>query len=312
VTPLAAVPIAAEVFGRLLYLLVLLGVGVFGQAVGLLDDVWTGRLNALAFYVALPALVFTSTYDRPLADLVSPTLVVGLWVVVFTTAALAWFVHRYRESPARQSVAVVQSYHTNIGYLGLPLVAATFGAETTAVASVILGIVSLTQTPLTVLVLTRMNDADASLREEVGSLLRNPVLASLAAGLVVSTVGMGVPAPAVGGMSAVSELALPAALVCVGATLPLDLPSVNVDATAAIVVLKVCCMPAVAWVVFSALGVPATVFAAGVTMLAMPTAVSTFVYAGELGGDAQFASTNVFATTVASVGSLFVLLPIVG
>jgi predicted permease len=87
---------------------------------------------------------------------------------------------------------------------------------------------------------------------------------------------------------------------------------VDLDATVATTVLKICCMPAVAWLVFSALDVPPRTFVAGVTMLAMPTAVSTFVYAGELGGDQQFASTNVFATTVASVGSLFILLSVVG
>jgi predicted permease len=36
--------------------------------------------------------------------------------------------------------------------------------------------------------------------------------------------------------------------------------------------------------------------------------VSTFVYAGECGGDDAFASTNVLATIVGSVGTLFVLL----
>jgi predicted permease len=306
----AAVP--PEVLFRLLSLLVLLGVGIGARAAGVLGAERRDNLNAFAFYVALPALVFTATYDRNLGALVSPALVVGLWLVVATTALLAWLVHRYRESTARQSVAVVQSYHANIGFLGLPLVAATFDGTTTAVASVILGVVSLTQTPLTVFLLTRMNDAEASVRAELAQLVRNPVLGSLVAGILVSATGTTVPGAAVGGLGAVAELALPAALICVGATLPLDLPSVNLDATVTTTVLKVCCMPAVAWIVFSALGVPPRTFVAGVTMLAMPTAVSTFVYAGELGGDQQFASTNVFATTVASVGSLFVLLSIVG
>jgi len=41
---------------------------------------------------------------------------------------------------------------------------------------------------------------------------------------------------------------------------------------------------------------PALIFA--------PTAVSTYAYATELGGDATFASLNVFATTVAALGTL--------
>lgn len=40
----------------------------------------------------------------------------------------------------KRSVAIVQSYHGNMGFLGLPLVAATMGGEAAAVASVMLGV----------------------------------------------------------------------------------------------------------------------------------------------------------------------------
>jgi len=46
-------------------------------------------------------------------------------------------------------------------------------------------------------------------------------------------------------------------------------------------------------------------------MLGTPTAVSTFVFANELGGDREFASLNVFVTTLASVATLFVLITLV-
>ena len=274
-------------------------------------SVCSTRRERTDFYVALPALVFTSVYGQPLGDLLSPALVVGLWLVVFGTAVVAWYVHRYFSPDSRRGVAVVQSYHTNVGYLGLPLVALTFGEQTTAVASLVLGIVAVTQLPLTVLLLVSVNDGDVRLRDEVGNLCRNPVLVALLVGMAASTLNVAVPAAAADGLGALSELALPIALLCVGASLPLDVASVNPSATGAIVALKLAWMPALAWAVFSALGVAAQTFVAAVVMLAMPTAVSTFVYAGELGGDDQFASVNIFVTTVASLGSLFVLLQLV-
>jgi len=90
-----------------------------------------------------------------------------------------------------------------------------------------------------------------------------------------------------------------------------DLPNVDIGTTASVVAVKVACMPAIAWAVFSLLDVGAATFTAGVVMLGMPTAVSTYVFAAELGGDAEFASLNVFVTTVASVLSLFVLIELV-
>ncbi|SFC72727.1 hypothetical protein SAMN05444422_11730 [Halobiforma haloterrestris] len=301
-----------EVVGRLLALLVVLLLGTGLRSSGLLDGGRTAALNAVAYYAALPALIFVSTYDQPIAGLLSPALLAGLLIVLFGTAAIAWVVHRNRKTQARRSVAVVQSYHSNIGYLGLPLVAATFDAEVTAIASVILGVVTLTQLPLTILLLSTINGADVSLASELRGLATNPVLLSLIGGLAIGTIGVPFPATAATGLEYLGALALPLALLCVGASLEVDLPSIDPGATGSVVALKIGCMPVLAWVVFSLLRVDPATFTASVVMLGTPTAVSTFVFATELGGDAEFASLNVFTTTLASIATLFVLIALVG
>ncbi|MFD1599984.1 AEC family transporter [Halobellus rarus] len=301
-----------EVLARLLGLLALLLVGTGLRFSGVLDAARTQRLNALAYYVALPALVFVSTYDRAIGELLTADLFVGLLSVVFATAGVAWLLHRSRGRSGRQSVAIVQSYHSNLGYLGLPLVAATFDARVTAIASVVLGVVSLAQIPLTIVVLTTINEADAPIAEELGRLVRNPVLATLVAGLAVGSLGLSVPGPLTAGLDVLGALALPIALLCVGASLQIDLPNVDVGASGAVVATKIAIMPALAWAAFSVLSVDAATFTAAIVMLGTPTAVSTYVFANELGGDEEFASLNVFLTTLASVGTLFVLIRAVG
>ncbi|ELY57672.1 AEC family transporter, partial [Natronolimnohabitans innermongolicus] len=285
-----------EVLGRLLALLVVLLAGAGLRASGILDAGRTARLNAVAYYVALPALIFVSTYDQAIGELLSVTLVGGLLFVLFTTAALAWLVHRRRESVGQRSVAVVQSYHSNLGYLGLPLVAATFGPEVTAIASVVLGVITLTQLPLTILVLSTLNGADAAIGDELRGLAKNPVLLALIAGLGVGSSGVAVPGTVAVGLDVVGSFALPLALPCVGASLEIDPLSIDFGATGSVVGLKIVCMPALAWAVFSALSVDAATFTATVVMLGTPTAVSTYVFAAKLQGDEEFASLNVFAT----------------
>ncbi|MFB6090097.1 MAG: AEC family transporter [Halobellus sp.] len=301
-----------EVLGRLLGLLVLLAAGTGLRLGGVLDEVWTRRLNAIAYYVALPALVFVSTYDRGIGDLLTPALVGGPVAVLLGTAALAWLLHRNRADRERRGVAIVQSYHSNIGYLGLPLLAATFGDDVTAVASVVLGVVSLTQVPLTITVLTGIDGTDGSVATELVELAKNPVLLILVLGLTVGSLGIGVPGAVTAGLDVLGSLALPLALLCVGASLRFDIPDGDLGTSAAVVALKVAWMPALAWAVFSLLGVGAAAFTAAVVMLGTPTAVSTYVFASELGGDPEFASLNVFLTTVVSVGTLFVLIRVVG
>ncbi|MDQ2051353.1 AEC family transporter [Natronolimnohabitans sp. A-GB9] len=301
-----------EVLGRLVALLVVLLAGTGLRASGLLDAGRTARLNAVAYFVALPALIFVSTYDQAIGGLLSVTLLGGLLFVLFTTAGMAWLVHRRRESVGRRSVAVVQSYHSNLGYLGLPLVAATFSGEVTAIASVVLGVVTLTQLPLSILVLSTLNGADAALGDELRGLAKNPVLASLIVGLSFGSLGVAVPGTVASGLDVVGSLALPLALLCVGASLEIDLPSIDFGATGSVIALKIVCMPALAWLVFSTLSVDAATFTAAVVMLGTPTAVSTYVFAAELGGDEEFASLNVFATTLISIVTLFVLITLVG
>lgn len=216
----------------------LLAVGAGARRGGPLDERRTRWLTGGAFYVALPALVFTATYDRDLAALV--------------------------------------------------------------------------QVPMTVLALVTINDADAPPRDELAELATNPVLWALVAGLAGATVGLSLPNSLAAGLGLLGRSALPLALLGVGASLRVDPAEFDPAATGAVVALKVAVMPALAWVVFSALGVSATVFGAVVVLFGMPSAVSTYVYASELGGDARFASVNVFATTVASLGTVVVVLGAVG
>lgn len=297
---------------RLASLLALLVLGAGLRAVGVLDDRRAGRLNAVAYYVALPALIFVSTYAYSIGEIVTPALVVGVFVVFFGTVASALVVHRNRSVAERRGVAVVQSYHSNLGYLGVPLIAATFGDEVTAAASAILGLVSLVQVPMTVFVLSTSNGAATTVRAEVRRVLTTPVLVSLVAGLGVGSTGVAVPGILAGGLDLLGGFALPLALLCVGASLEFDVPTVDVGASAAVIALKIVVMPVIAWGVFWGLPVDATTFTAGVVMFATPTAVSTFVFAAELGGDEAFASLNVFLTTLLSMGTLFVLFTVLG
>jgi len=301
-----------DVAARLAYLLVLLGVGVGARRVGVLDERRTGWLTGLAFYVALPALIFSSTYDQPLADLVSPALVGGALLVFGTMAGLAWAVHSRQPARSRRSVAVVQSYHSNLGFLGVPLVGATLSEAAAATASVVLGVGVLTQTPLTVASLIAINDANADVWDELRGIATNPVLIALAAGLSASQVGLAVPGAVDTGLGAVSELALPVAVLCVGASLRPSGAGLDYGLTGSVAAMKVAVMPALAWGVFTLLSVEPAALAPAVLMFGMPTAVSTYVYANELGGDAQLASLNVFVTTIASLASVAVIVQLLG
>lgn len=296
-----------DLLGRFAYMFSLVAVGVAARRLGVLTAARNERLSQAAFYVLLPALVFVSTYDEDLDSLLSLELVAGLVAVMGVLVALSWAVNRSGDTAVR-SVTIVQSYHGNMGYFGVPVVAATLGSSAAATASVILGLGALVQIPLTILVLVTLNDADADLRDELVSVATNPVLLTLAVSLGVASAGLGVPAAVDTGLGWLATLSLPVALLAVGGAMELGDLDVPFTRTGTVVALKVLVMPLVAWVVFTGLDVDTLTRNAGVVMFGAPTAVSTYVYAAELGGDAELASVNVFATTVAAIVSLFFVL----
>lgn len=301
-----------ELLWLLLAMLVVLGAGLGARLSGLLNESRRERVNAYAYYVALPALIVASTYDQPLSEVVTLRLLAGVAIVLALTAALAAVVHRRLETPAARSVAIVQSYHTNLGYMGIPVVGMTFGAETTAKAAIVLAIASLLQITLTVLLLSTVNGADASLAGELRGLLVNPAILAVGAALLASAVGLTLPETVDWGVTRVGDTALPAALLCVGAALRLEGERIDFGTVGSVLVVKLVAMPLFAVATFLLLGAEVTTIQAGVVMFAMPSAVSTYVFAAELGGDRELASLNVSATTVASVVSLLIVVQVLG
>jgi len=95
-----------------------------------------------------------------------------------------------------------------------------------------------------------------------------------------------VPEAAQTGLGWLSDLALPLALVLVGSALEMRMPDSDWQALGSVVGLKVVLMPVFAWIAFSALGADPLTRNAAIVMFGAPTAVSTFIYASELGGDA--------------------------
>jgi predicted permease len=283
----------------------LLAVGAVLRAVSVLTPSRRDTLTALAFYIALPALVFTSTVGQSLSEVVSWRLLVGVMGVLVIVAGVGFIIHRNHPDPARQGVAVIQSYHCNLGFLGVPFVAATFGELTTGKASIVLGIGSLVQVTLTVILLTRLTTAEANLQTELVEVIKNPVLVALALGLAGAAIGVEVPTIVAATLDGIGTLALPIALLSVGASLTTDTGLVDPPAVGAVAGVKLLLMPMVALAIFLALNSSPSTLQAGVLMLAMPTAVSTYIYTSELGGDRDLASATILATTVGAVVTLY-------
>lgn len=300
--------------------LAFLVIGLSLKELDILNDVRIDVLNKVAFYVALPALVFDSTYSRSLSDIFSPRLTMGFLAVILLVGAISWMLNYKDPDFGRKSVSIVQSYHSNFGYMGLPIVGMALGDSAVAKASILLGFGSTVQILLTTTILVSLNK-----REELGILDRiekvivNPVIMALLLGLAFSYFQFNTPSGLESFVSLgqnliswVSKTALPIALLGVGASIELVKPIDKASSIISVSFLKLVAMPLLGWLIFWLLKVESLGLMAGVIMLAMPTAVSTYIYSSELGGDRELASLNISLTTLLSMVTLSLVLLFLG
>ncbi len=296
----------------ILPILVLLVVGLIGRKINLITPWIVKVLNKVAFYIGLPALVFYSIYSRTLAEIFSPFLILGFFATLFAMFGIGWITFKGVKDKAKKSISIAQSYHGNLGYMGLPIVTMAFGDIAGAKASLLLGLGSTTQIPLTIILLVHLNSIRTDTSHKIEQVATNPILIALILGLIFSFFSIPIAGTLDSLLAFLSEMALPIALLAVGASISIDKLGGKLRSVSGVVGSKLVLMPFLGCIILSILGVGAMDLRAGVLMLGMPTAVSTFIYAKELGGDPELASLSVSMTTVLSIISISVLLIIFG
>lgn len=289
-------------------ILLLLALGLLGKKAGILTPPRIDVLNKVAFYIALPALIFHSIYKRSLGAIFSLNLLLGFHITLIAILGLGWVIHRRIESRAKRSVAITQSYHGNIGYMGLPIVAMTLGETGGARAGLLLGFGSTTQILLTMSLLVYINSTRPKITDEIKKVIFNPVILSLFFGIAFSLLGLSLPEVLDEGVSWVGRSALPIALLGVGASIELRDHWEDLDILSSVLILKIILMPLLGFLLFTLLGAGTLEVRTGVLMLGMPTAVSTFIYTKEVGGDERLASLNISLTTISSILPISVLI----
>lgn len=292
-------------------LMAVVALGYLLGRVGLFDPTATQVLARLTFFVATPALLFTTLAEADVRELFSRTLVATsgsiavVALVVVLLSALAW-----RRSAADTTVAVLGSTYVNAGNLGIAVAAYALG-DASLVAPVLLFQV-LVMAPVALAVL----DASAtsgrrSLLRVATQPVRTPVTISCLLGLLLSVSGAALPSLVQQPVELVGRTAVPLALLAYGLSLH-GSPRPGSEGTlrdlCLVVVLKVVVHPTVAWLLGRyALGLDGPQLLAVTVTTALPTAQNVFVYAATFGRGTTLARDAVLVTTLLSVPALLVI-----
>ena len=300
----------------------IIALGVLLAHLGILDENAQQVLTRLTFYVAGPALMITVLGGTDVTRLFSANLLAsigGVAVSAGTYVCLARLL--WRRNAGDTVIGAFASSYVNAGNLGLPIAAYVLRDASQVVPMLITQLVLLQPVGLAVLdVVSRSDGPDGRPRRRWPARLRqpfeNPLLVGSLTGLLLSVLGIELPAPVHDPLALVAGMAVPAMLLAYGVSLRTGpLPGAGEPATqiAAIAVLKLVVQPLTAYLLARyVLGLQSLDLLAVTVVAALPSAQNVFMFAVRYGRGEVLARDAIFVTTVASVPVLLVIAAVLG
>ncbi|MFG1905445.1 AEC family transporter [Kribbella sp. NPDC048928] len=293
----------------------LVAVAVLGYVVGLAGVLRSQDelvLSRLAFFVATPALMFTTVARADLHSIFSVVLVTnlaGLFVVQVLFLLVAVVIWRRTRSQA--TIGVLASSYVNAGNLGVPVAAYVLGNGALVAPIVLLQVVVMAPIAFAVLDSDRRGSGRrVPLRTVLTRPLRNPLTVASLLGLLVSVLGVRLPDLLMRPIDLVAAAAVPVALIAYGLSLSAgtkDSITLRRDVVLA-VALKTFAQPLTAYVVARwVLDLHGTALLAPTLLAALPTAQNVYVYAVQYRASRTLARSAVLLSTLLSIPTMILI-----
>jgi hypothetical protein len=187
---------------------------------------------------------------------------------------------------AQRGAFVQASFRANLAYLGLPIVISAYGDAAAGPAAVVVAVGTIINTVASIAVLRLFSQEDTRAASRLAAILRNPLVISIALGLVTAAIGVPLPGVVRDTLDLVARMSLPAILLVAGFSLSFRNIRANLSIAIVASTLKLIVMPAVAWLLVSLLfDVPPITVNVIVLMTAMPTAIIAQSFARSFDGD---------------------------
>ncbi|WP_306210117.1 AEC family transporter [Actinoplanes sp. RD1] len=262
-----------------------------------------GRVSYLAL---APCLLFQGVAAADLGLLFSEPLLVSTAAALLCFAIFA-VAFRRLERPARVLGAMAGGY-TNAGNIGIPVATYVLGDATLVVPIIVLQTLFLM--PLAIILLEIGLTGRAEWRAVLTAPLRNPMTIGVLLGLVANLTGTGLPGVLGDLVSTIGAAAVPVVLIAFGMSLSGGrVLGAGPDRRPALasVILKVAAMPALAFLLGTALGLTHDQVYAVTVLAALPAAQNVFLLAQRSGAALILVRDAVFASTVACVPVLLLI-----
>jgi len=271
----------------------------------LVNPEFTSMLNTFNYKLTLPVLLFYDLSNADFKHVWDTKYVLFCFLVTLFCILVTWLVtyiaFRWREGTKRLIGEFVQaSYRGSAAVLGIAFIQNIYGHSVIG-PLMILGTVPLYNL-MAVVVLT-FTDPDggkinsASIKKSLIGVATNPMIISIALGLIVSLLPFNIPTVINKTLELISKLATPLALLALGAGIEGRKAIAMIKPTICVVIVKLIVWPLIFLPMAVNMGFRAEQLVALLVMLGAPTTVSAYIMARNMNHEGILTSSAVVATT---------------
>ncbi len=300
-----------SVYASLTPVFALIAIGFGLRKSGLVAaEQWRG-IELLCFWVLFPALMITVLANSTLSFGEAAPFVLALFALSIVMPALMWLLRRPLEGLVGMNGPTFTSFFQATtrwhGFIALAVVGNLFGAPGLAVIALAFAALAPLLNIFAILVLASYASGQPATPGLVAAtIVRNPVILSVIAGLAIKMSGLPLPEIVHTTLGLAGDGALGVSLLALGAGLSWNAVKRSGPAVLIASLCRLVLTPMVAWTIASAFGVGGMSFVIAIIAAAVPTAVSGYVLARTMGGDAEYYAATVTAQVILS----FLTLPL--
>ena len=260
--------------------------GWLASARGLLPYDLLGPLNRLVYYLAIPAMIFRAVAAASFHAHFNVYLLIGtvapviILFAIVLGACLSFRVHRSYCGTFMQG-----SFHGNLGYIGLAVAYYFLGTNGFTQAGILAGFLMLVQNIFSVLslqIFSKRPDSGHGFLFFIKKVMGNPVVISVIGGIIFSFFELPIPGTIDRTLMIISGMALPLALLIIGASLSLKLIQSHLRPALTICILKLLILPSIGLLIYKFFRITPELFLPGLILLAAPSATVVYIMAREL------------------------------
>lgn len=289
-----------------------IGLGFCLRWTGLVDSGFILQLNRLIYFIALPALLF---YKIAVADFFASFN--GLLLIVMLASVFLAFLFSYGYAALRGYAPEVRgsfcqgAFRGNLAYIGLAIVFNAFGEKGLAAAGILLGFMVPFFNFLAIIALLLPHRHK---EQEMGALfwLRqlgyNPLIIASFAGILWSFLKLPLPQVLDRTLDIVTGMALPLALLAIGASFSLTRLRGDLSKAVIAVSIKIVWLPLFTAIALQCFGIGGRDLAIGVIFAGTPTATAAYIMAQQMQGDAELSGSIIMLSTIFSIFSYTIAL----